>query len=347
MGIGNGGRRRTVLGNPLVLTGGALRELPFIAEQVFQEVLVPFCRIGRPGALQSAGEGVGTLAGAILVFPAQALLFDGGALRFATDIAFRTGTVSLSERMSAGNERDRLVVIHRHAAKRLPDIVCRGHWIRLSAGPLGIHVDQPHLNRAKGILELTGALVPIFRQPYMLRAPVGLVWLPDVLASAAEAESLEPHRFQGDVTGENHEVGPGDFPSILPLYWPEQPARLVEARVVRPAIERRKTLIAGARPAAAVADTVRTCAVPRHTNEQRTVVAIVCRPPFLRVRHQGIEVLDHGLQVEALEFFGIVEIPGHRTGRPLQDFQIRLIRPPVCVGRADGLAAGYRALAFA
>src|SRR6516162_6345023 len=47
-------------------------------------------------------------------------------------------------------------------------------------------------------------------------------------------------------------------------------------------------------PAAAVADAVRACAAPRHPNEKRPIVAIVGRPPRLRVSHHGMEVLDHG-----------------------------------------------------
>src|SRR3954466_5467452 len=46
------------------------------------------------------------------------------------------------------------------------------------------------------------------------------------------------------------------------------------------------------RPAPAVADAVRACAVPCHPDEQPAVVAEVGRPPILRVRHQGVQVLD-------------------------------------------------------
>src|SRR5690348_12243464 len=119
--------------------------------------------------------------------------------------------------MPTGNEGNRLVVIHRHAAERLPDIACRSGWIRLSIGPFGVHINQAHLNRAVRIIELTIAGVALVVQPFVLRPPVSQVWLPDVLAPAAETKGLESHRLQGDVTGENHEVSPGDFPSILLL----------------------------------------------------------------------------------------------------------------------------------
>src|SRR6266487_2960170 len=50
-------------------------------------------------------------------------------------------------------------------------------------------------------------------------------------------------------------------------------------------------LLSGSGAAAAVADAVGAGAVPRHANEERPVVAIVGRPPILRVRHQGMQVL--------------------------------------------------------
>src|SRR5262249_26032180 len=103
-------------------------------------------------------------------------------------------------------------------------------------------------------------------------------------------------------------------------------------------------------PSAPVADAVRTCGVPRHTNEQRAIVAIVGGPPFLRVRHQGTEVLDHGIQVEALEFLCVVKILVHGIGHGrvlAQDSQIEPVRPPLRIGRARKAAAVYWALAFA
>ena len=56
------------------------------------------------------------------------------------------------------------------------------------------------------------------------------------------------------------------------------------------------------------------------------VVAEVRRPPVLRVRHQGVQVLDHGIEVEALEFLGVVERLAHRIGQAgvlVEDLQVR------------------------
>src|SRR5207237_8150647 len=99
--------------------------------------------------------------------------------------------------------------------------------------------------------------VALVAQPGGLRAPVDvLLTLPGVYSAAGEAERLEAHRVQGDVAGEDHQVGPGDLPAVLLLDRPHQPPGLVQADVVRPAVERREALLAGAGTAAAVADPV-------------------------------------------------------------------------------------------
>ena len=100
---------------------------------------------------------------------------------------------------------------------------------------------------------------------------------------------------------------------------------------------------------AAVADAVGACAVPRHANEQPAVVTKVGRPPILRVRHQGMKVLNHRIQVEALEFFRVVELLVHRIGQGgvlVQDLEVHLIRPPAGIRLGFASAVHYRALGF-
>ena len=46
-------------------------------------------------------------------------------------------TVGLAERVAAGDERHRLLVVHRHAAERLADVPRRGNGIGLPFGPSG------------------------------------------------------------------------------------------------------------------------------------------------------------------------------------------------------------------
>ena len=288
MSIRNRSRAASILGRPLVCAGRALGQFPLITEQVFQVVVVPLSWFGGPCAFQAAGDRGGAIAVAKGVLPAEALLFNPGALGFGANVFVRIGSaVGLAEGMAAGNQREGLLVIHRHAAEGLADIPYRSGWIRLSIGSFRVHVNQAHLHRAERIVELTIALIAFVPQPLALRTPEDvLLRYPHVLAAAAEAEGFQAHRIQRDISGQNHKIGPRDLLAILLLDGPEQPARLIEAHIVRPAVEGRKTLCAHACPAAAVADAVGACAVPRHANEERPVVAIIRRPPGLRARHQ-------------------------------------------------------------
>ena len=355
MGIRHRTGARAVLRRPLMRAGRALRQLPFVAEQVPEEVVAPLRRRGGPGDFQAAGDRVAAFAGAEAALPAQALLLDAGRFRLGPHVLRIAGAVGLAEGVAAGDERDRLFVVHRHAGEGLADVPRRGERIRVAVRAFRIDVDQAHLHGRERVFEIPVAGVALVIQPLALGAPVDVFFrFPDVLAPAGETERLESHRFQRDVAGEDHQVGPGDLPAVLLLDRPEQPARLVEVDVVRPAVQGRKALAAGPGAAAAVADAVGAGAVPRHANEQRSVVAEVRRPPVLRIRHQRLEVLDHGIQVEALELLGVVERLAHGVGLGgvlVQDVQLQLIGPPVCVRRGSGdrvlaRVARERALCF-
>ncbi|MGY4499848.1 hypothetical protein ACVWYH_003779 [Bradyrhizobium sp. GM24.11] len=47
-----------ILGRPLVRTARALRQLPFVVEQVLEEIVAPLRRRGGPGHLDTAGDGI-------------------------------------------------------------------------------------------------------------------------------------------------------------------------------------------------------------------------------------------------------------------------------------------------
>ncbi len=258
--------------------------------------------------------------------------------------------MGLAEGVTAGNQRDRFFVVHRHAAERFANIPGRRERIRIAVRPFRIDVDQTHLHGGERILKITVAAVALVRQPLAFGAPVDVLFgLPDIRAPAAETERLEAHRLEGDVAREDHKVGPGNLVAVFLLDRPQQPARLVEVHVVRPAVERRETLLARSGAAAAVADAVGAGAVPRHANEQRPIVAKVGRPPILRVRHQRGEVLLHRLNVELLELLGVVECLAHRIGQAgvlVQNLKAQLVRPPVPVG-PGGSRVHDRALAHA
>ena len=111
--------------------------------------------------------------------------------------------MGLAERVTAGHESDRLLVVHRHAGKGLTNITGRGNRIGHAVGPLRIDVDQSHLNSGEWVRELPVAAIPLVTEPRVFRAPVGFVGLPGIDASATEAKRLQSHRFQGDVAGKN------------------------------------------------------------------------------------------------------------------------------------------------
>src|SRR6185436_4400260 len=216
-------------------------------------------RRGGPGAFQAAGDRVTAVARAQAVPPAEALMLDVGPLGLAPDVlGLLAGAVGLAERMTAGDQRDGLRVVHRHAAERLADVARRGDRIRVAVGALRVDVDEAHLDRAQRTLELAVPGVALVREPLGLGAPVDVgLGLPDVLAPAAEPEGLEPHGLERDVAREDQEVGPRDLAAVLLLDRPDQPARLVEVGVIRPAVLGREALAAAAGATSTIADAVR------------------------------------------------------------------------------------------
>src|SRR3954467_4698159 len=231
----------------------------------------------------------------MLAFPAEALILKSAALRLRSDQRWIAGAVGFSERVAAGDQGDGLLVVHCHPEERFTDVLGRRDRVGLAVRPLRIDVDQAHLHRAERLRKLAFAAVAFVAQPRPLRTPVKLFRLPDIDAAAGEAEYLEAHGLKRDVAGENHQAGPRAFPAILLLDRPQQPARLVEVRVVRPAVERRETLLAGTGATAAVGDAVRAGAVPGHPDAERAVMAEVSGPPVLRRRHHGLDVALDGV----------------------------------------------------
>src|SRR5256885_722754 len=114
-------------------------------------------------------------------------------------------------------------------------------------------------------------------------------------------------------------------PWVLPKVWP--PA--ISATVSSSFIAMRKNVSRMSLAAAAGGDAERDGTEPIHADEEAPVMAKDGRPPILRVRHQGVQVLDHGLQVEALEFLGVVERLVHRVGQGgvmVQNLNVQLVR---------------------
>ncbi len=225
--------------------------------------------------------------------------------------------------------------------------------IGLAVRALRVHVDEAHLHVGERLREfpvagIAAVLVTAVGEPLGLAAPVHVfLGFPDVLAPEAEAEGPEAHVLKGDVTGQDEQVGPGNPVAVLLLDRPEQAARLVEVAVVRPAVDGREALRTGRPAAAAVAGTVGARGVPGHADEQRPVMAIVGRPPVLRILHQIGEILLEGLHVQLLDLFPVVEILVQRVGQRgmlMKDFEVELVGPPELAPRAPAVELGARAV---
>src|SRR5216684_6776117 len=123
MSIGRCSHGGCVRGSVLPLTARTLHLLPLVAVQVFEVAVVPLHRVGGPCALEPGGDRVGAFARAKAVLPAEALLLYAGALRFTADVlGIRGSAMCFPECVSAGNERDGLLVIHRHAAEGFSNV---------------------------------------------------------------------------------------------------------------------------------------------------------------------------------------------------------------------------------
>mmetsp|Transcript_118291 Transcript_118291/g.166287 ORF Transcript_118291/g.166287 Transcript_118291/m.166287 type:complete len:641 (-) Transcript_118291:267-2189(-) len=354
-------RRRHVgvgllLRGPLIGAGGALGQLPLVAEQHVEVVVVPLGRRGGPGSLDAAGDGVVAATALEGAEPAETLRLDVATLGLRTDMRGVARAVALAEGVTAGGQRHGLLVVHRHSGEGLADVLGRGQRIRIAVRTLGVHVDQAHLHRGQRVLEVAVTGIAALRlvagrKPLGLLAPVDvLLGLVDVGAAATESEGLEAHVLERRVAGQDQQVGPGDLVAVLLLDRPQQAPGLVQVAVVGPAVQRSEALRAGAAAAAAVLDAVGAGSVPRHPNEQRAVVPVISRPPLLGVRHQIVEVLLEGIQIQLLELLGVVEARAHRVGQAgvlMQHLQVQLVGPPILVRGAlrHALRMHHRALA--
>ena len=77
--------------------------------------------------------------------------------------------------------------------------------------------------------------------------------------------------------------------------------------------ERREALLHAIGAAASVGSAIGACRMPRHADEERAVMAVICRPPWLAVGHQRVEILFQRLVIERIEGLGIIEIIAHRV----------------------------------
>src|SRR5207253_2876857 len=102
--------------------GRALRQLVVVVEEVVEVPVVPPRRLVGPRPLEPAGDRVVALAGAEAALPADELVLDGATLGFGTDEVRIACAMALAERVAADDERNRFLVVHRHATEGLPNV---------------------------------------------------------------------------------------------------------------------------------------------------------------------------------------------------------------------------------
>src|SRR5580704_5100005 len=245
------------LRGPLVCASRALSQLPLVAEEIAEELVAPLRRSRRPGDLQAAGDCVASVTFAVPRVPTEPLLLNRAPLRLRTYQGGIPRTVGFTEAVAAGDQGNGFFVIHCHTGKRFANVPGCGEGIRLAARTFRVDVDETHLYGAQWALQVALPGVALIRQPLALWTPVDLLLrLPDVLPATRKAEGFEAHRLEGYVASENHQVAPGNFATVLLLDRPEQPARLVEVRIVRPTVERCESLLTGTGTTATIRDTV-------------------------------------------------------------------------------------------
>ena len=130
-------------------------------------------------------------------------------------------------------------------------------------------------------LQLAVFLNAITGQHFHFRPPVNEIGFPIVRAATGIAIGFKAHVFQRHVARQNHQVAPGQAGAVLLLHRPQQPTRLVEVAIVRPAVQGVETLLAAVTATAAIQRAVGARAMPRHANEKGAVVAVVGGPPVL------------------------------------------------------------------
>ena len=220
--------------------------------------------------------------------------------------------MSLAKSMTACNESNGFLVVHGHAPEGFANVTSSGNWIRISIWTLRINVNQPHLHGTEGVVKFSVSTVTFVPKPSGFRSPVNVFFrFPDVFSSTCKAIGFQAHGLKGAVAGKNHKVCPRKPLSVLLLDRPQQSTGFVQANIVWPTVERRESEGTRRGPATTVANPIRSRTVPGHTDEKRTVVTVIGRPPVLGGCHNGIDVLLELLQVDFQEFFFVAEIFTH------------------------------------
>src|SRR6202166_4214384 len=82
----------TIFRCPLMRASRTLRQFPFVAEQVREEVIAPLRRRRGPDDFQAAANGVSTKTFAKFILPAEALILNVGTFWFGAYILSGNGS---------------------------------------------------------------------------------------------------------------------------------------------------------------------------------------------------------------------------------------------------------------
>src|SRR3954451_4694622 len=114
--------------------------------------------------------------------------------------------------------------------------------------------------------------------------------MPDVFTAKTKPESFQPHGLIGHSTCQGNKIGPTKPVAVFFLDGPEQTPGFIQICVIRPGIQRGKSLVTGTCTTPTVGDTIRACGVPGHTDHKSAILSPICRPPLLTIGHKSDKV---------------------------------------------------------
>jgi len=108
-----------------------------VTEQVLEKAVAPFGRRRSPGDSRPLVIASAPLPFQIC-FSSRSLLLKTRRLGFGTNVRRRSSAVSFAKCMTAGDERDGFLVVHRHAAERFADVFDRENRIGITVRPFRV-----------------------------------------------------------------------------------------------------------------------------------------------------------------------------------------------------------------
>ena len=272
-----------------------------------------------PRAFNARCKGIARFAVLTRIGPAKSLGFDPGSFWFNADLTMSTATMGLADGMAAASQCSSFFVIHSHPGEGLTNMQSGPRRVWSSVHAFGVDIDEAHVNRGERVLQRRGIIeiaiaVLTWSKPFAFRTPIDVFFrAPDILTPKPEPEGLQAHRLVGHRTGKDDQVGPRQSVAILPLDGPKQAARLVEACIVRPGVQRRETDVARSATTAAILGPVGPGRVPGKPDHQTTIMAPVSRPPVLTVSHQCFHIGFDSLKIQAFDRLTMVVVRIHRV----------------------------------